>query len=516
MGVVPRGPVLSSIGIVFLLSVFIFPLFCLNGHADTPGAPESGLSTSEHEIQAVATLASGDLYALLVGVSKYGNATVPTLAMAAKDAEDFAGFLKSQRELFGKTNVRLLVNEQATKVALEKYLFYELKKAGKSDTIILFFSGHGAIDPKRPGEFFFLTHDADPEFLEATGLNMSELKFLKKIDCPRVVLIADACHAGGFSRAGTKAVVAPLKTLLKDFSSSSGRVTISSSRPDEYSLEKPRLQNSVFTHYFLEGLKGAADQDGNGVVTVNEAYQYAYNRTKAETEGAQHPQFDGVIEGIFPISLATKTMSGPVSTLELAVDPAGADVYVGGRLVGKTESDGSLFLKYLPLDRPVTVKLRKEGWLEMTVGPFVFSKDKLDFRPDPVKMKPALASIEVTTAPGQATVTIDGKKVGMTGSDGRLIVHGVQVSVSHTLEIVRSGYEDESLMICIPAKYEGKKFKGEPVKLAKKTPAPRAASEGTTSAPRQEFPVKAPAQRPEPSSPPGPGTSPGRTSDMGL
>ena len=110
----------------------------------------------------VPSLPTGDLYAVIVGLSNYKNPKIPPLKLAAKDATDFAKFIETQEQLFRKTKVFLRTNENAAKTELEKYLFYELRQAGKDDTIVLFFSGHGAVDPKRPGEFFFLTYDADP------------------------------------------------------------------------------------------------------------------------------------------------------------------------------------------------------------------------------------------------------------------------------------------------------------------------------------------------------------------
>ncbi len=422
---------------------------------------------SEQVVSVVPTLAGGDLYALVVGISKYKNKAIPALKVAANDAKKFAEFLGTQKELFKDTKVTLLLNEQATKAELEKYLFYELRKAGKDDTVFVFLSGHGAIDPKRAGEFFFLSHDADPDFLEVTALNMSGLRFLKKMDCPRVVLVADACHAGGFSKWRTKAAVIPIKNFINDFSSSAGRVVISSSRPDEYSLEAPRMENSVFTHYFLKGVEGAADADSDGVVTINEAYRYVYDRTKVETEGAQHPQFEGAVEGVFPLALTVDLRGRPVTTLQILADPPAAEVFVGGRLVGKTNPDGSIYLKYLPLGRPVAVKLRKEGWMPKEVGPFIFSKGKLHHKTRPLKLKPALASLEIRTTPGRVAVKIDGRSAGTTGRDGRLIVHGIQVAVPHTIELRKTGFEDDSLMLSVPLSFIGKKFKRDKITLAR-------------------------------------------------
>ncbi|MBM3303072.1 MAG: caspase family protein, partial [Deltaproteobacteria bacterium] len=298
---VARGLVLSALLVLFVVFT------C----QDVPANQES---QSEKDVIAIPGHAPGELYALFVGVGKYKHASIPSLMFPAKDAQDFASLLEAQKHLFKKTNVKVLVDEQATKYELEKYLYYDLRKAGKNDTILVFLSGHGAIDPLRAGEFFFLSYEADPQLLEPTSLNMSGLRFLKGLDCPRVVLIADSCHAGGFSKEGAKAAV-NYNNFVRDFTASSGKVVISSSRPDQFSLEMPDLKNGVFTHFFIEALKGKGDQDSDGIVTINEAYNYVYSQTKDKTKGAQHPQFEGTVEGLFPLAaIASLDKRLPVST----------------------------------------------------------------------------------------------------------------------------------------------------------------------------------------------------------
>jgi hypothetical protein len=196
------------------LFVSVVVAFALNGGLpglmsadDRSGGIAKNDATHEEEITAVPTLAHGTLYALVVGVSNYQNAAVPPLRVAAQDARDVAEYLKTQKELFRRINVSVLLNEQATKAALEKYLFYELRNAGKDDTVFVFLSGHGAADPKQAGQYYFMGYDADPDLLHVTALNMSGLAFIKKLDCPRVILVADACHAGGFSKWRIKAIV---------------------------------------------------------------------------------------------------------------------------------------------------------------------------------------------------------------------------------------------------------------------------------------------------------------------
>ena len=84
-------------------------------------------------------LRTGDLYALVVGVSKYRDPKIPKLGLSDKDAKAFGDFLKGQNAIFKEIRVTSLVNEKATKSEVEKYLYYTLPKAGKEDTVILVF-----------------------------------------------------------------------------------------------------------------------------------------------------------------------------------------------------------------------------------------------------------------------------------------------------------------------------------------------------------------------------------------
>lgn len=278
----------------------ILLLFTLPAHSADPGKTQPVASRANLAVES--QLKAGDLYALVVGVSKYKDSKVPKLDLSDKDAKEFGDFLKTQNQIFKNTSVTYLLNEKATKSEVEKYLYYTLPKAEKGDTVILFFSGHGAFDPIRPNDFLFLPFDAEPEYLGTTSVKMSGLEFLKGVNAERVLIIADACYAGGFSKEKAKSLSPSLELFLQEARSSSGKAIITSARHGELSWESPDFKNSIFTHNFLEGLKGKADKDRDGVVTLNEAYEYAYSRTKDETKGKQHPQFEGKVVGAFPLS----------------------------------------------------------------------------------------------------------------------------------------------------------------------------------------------------------------------
>jgi hypothetical protein len=406
------------------------------------------------------TVTGGDLYALVVGVSVYQHGKIPKLGLASKDARDIADFLKTQEQLFNKVHLRLLVNKDATKRAIEKFLLYDLLTAGKDDSVLLFFSGHGAIDPKRQGEFFFLPYDADIDYLGATSVLMSGLRFMNKLRAARVVLIADACHSGGYSAYRTKSISRAMNKFIREFQESSGRLIISASQPDEYALEISDLDNGVFTHFMLEGFKGKADRDQDGIVTVKEAYEYVYKKTKDATQGAQHPRLEGHITGPFPISFLHPR--GPI--LEITTNPGECSIYIrrgsGFNYVTKSDRAGHVRLNDLPTGTPLVIMARKPGWKDKILDPIIFSGKGRELQKVSASLDKAYAFLVLrTTSPG-ATVKLDNRDGGAFGDDGILIIEKVQTSVPHTIHLSKKGAQAKTLSVTIPEAFAGRVYRG--------------------------------------------------------
>jgi hypothetical protein len=80
-----------------------------------------------------------------------------------------------------------------------------------------------------------------------------------------------------------------------------GHAFLTSSSEDEVAQESEALGGSFFTHYLISGLRGAADVSGEGKVTLNEAYQFAFHETLGGTAntrgGPQHPAYDIQLSG---------------------------------------------------------------------------------------------------------------------------------------------------------------------------------------------------------------------------
>lgn len=247
----------------------------------------------------------GRIWAVIVGISKYQS--VHPLKFADRDAEAFYDYLLTQVGV-PRENVTLLLNEQATLMNLKRTLGTDLKrKAGEKDTVIIYYAGHGAPEAEASAsdddglEKYVVPYDADPKDLYTTGLPMREVETIfQRLASDRVIFINDSCYSGAtagrtFATASRRAVVSD--SFLSRLASGKGRIVLTASKASEVSEEREELGHGVFTYYLLEGLRGPADADRDGVITVDEAYTYVSKRVPEATGQNQHPVKKGEVEG---------------------------------------------------------------------------------------------------------------------------------------------------------------------------------------------------------------------------
>lgn len=119
------------------------------------------------------------------------------------------------------------------------------------------------------------------------------------IDADVRIAILDSCASGAFTR--IKGGKKRLPFLMDSAYDMRGFAVMTSSSANEASQESDLIQSSFFTHYLISGMRGAADMSQDGRVTMNEAYQFAFNETLAQTtktiSGPQHPYTDIQMSG---------------------------------------------------------------------------------------------------------------------------------------------------------------------------------------------------------------------------
>lgn len=257
----------------------------------------------------------GDRWAVVVGVSKYTEG-IQNLRFADDDARAFHEFLLSPRGgKFKPEHTRLLIDEQATSQALRDALWVFLRKAKQDDFVVFYFSGHGSSEPGGASDILYLlTHDADPERLPSTAFAFHDLERALQhyIASERVLIIADACHSGGITQPSLVAMKDSeaenelVYRYLQELSDSApGRAVFTASESNEKSREGKEWGDGhgVFTHYLLEAMRGKADSDRNGVVTLGEAIEFTRSKVQEATGGMQHPDPGGEFDRSMPLSV---------------------------------------------------------------------------------------------------------------------------------------------------------------------------------------------------------------------
>lgn len=217
--------------------------------------------------------APGKRLALVVATGRYDDAGLARLRSPVHDAVEFAGVLADPG--VGGFAVTSIVDRAHHEVRLGIEDF--LADRGPDDLVLLYLSCHGVKDAR--GRLFFTAADTRKTRLAATGV-ASEWLFEQLDDCRarRQVVILDCCFSGAFA---TRAKGDP--DLEHHLTSGRGRAVLTASRAGEYSFEGEPLPGaatvagSVFTSGLVEGLgSGAADTGGKGQITVEDAYEYAF------------------------------------------------------------------------------------------------------------------------------------------------------------------------------------------------------------------------------------------------
>jgi Caspase domain/Glucodextranase, domain B/AhpC/TSA family/PEGA domain len=260
-----------------------------------------------------------DRWAVVIGIGAYDNPAIPRLKFSVSDADGIYRILTGPAG-FKKDNVLLLTDTSERKPTLKNIKWalgtFLARTAKKDDTVVIFFAGHGApeVDPRgleRDGlAKYLIPNDADPDDLYSTALPMDELQTIfGRLEAERVVVFLDACYsgaAGGRTFAAKKTRASAVDDLfLERLTRSKGRAIVTASRPGEVSVELSDLHHGIFTYYLIEGLKGAADLNRDGVVTLQELYEYLEQQVTRKSRavgGNQHPVMKGELEGVLPLT----------------------------------------------------------------------------------------------------------------------------------------------------------------------------------------------------------------------
>ncbi|HET9906629.1 MAG TPA: caspase family protein, partial [Anaerolineales bacterium] len=216
-------------------------------------------------------------YALIIGNTEYIDSGLAQLTAPGKDAEDFARVLKD-KEISAFDDVKVIVNEPSALVIESIDEFFDQKKP--DDLLVLYFSGHGIRD--EIGSLYLAFKNTIRTRLRATAIKADYIReSMDQSRSKRQVLILDCCNSGAFPP-GTKAELGGAMGITRAFQGY-GRFVLTASDATQFAWEGDQVigtqtDNSLFTHFLVKGLEGEADNDGDGQITVDEIYDYAFQK----------------------------------------------------------------------------------------------------------------------------------------------------------------------------------------------------------------------------------------------
>jgi hypothetical protein len=146
--------------------------------------------------------------------------------------------------------------------AIDRAKAEALRHRSEEVALVFYFSGHG---------------DRDALHLGTDRVTVSELsRRLAEVPASLRIAVTDACRA---TRDKGFAADEPFAISATMIPQASGQVWLHASSDGEAAQESDELQGALFTHAWLNGLRGAADANGDARVTLDESFAFAHSQT---------------------------------------------------------------------------------------------------------------------------------------------------------------------------------------------------------------------------------------------
>ena len=219
--------------------------------------------------------------AVVIGNRYYQHA--PNVDFAENDAYAIKQYLVKS---FGYAEQNIIYIKDATTAAfVETFgsetnykgrLFSKVNLSGSSD-VFIYYSGHGAPD-LNPGNRkpYLVPTDAAPDYLALSGYTLDTLyKNLAKLNVNSITIVLDACFSGDSDGGALIPNASPVAVKVEMAKSNLKNAAIfTSSSPGEISSWHRDERHGLFTYFFLKGLNGDADIDGDKSILTSEMQKY--------------------------------------------------------------------------------------------------------------------------------------------------------------------------------------------------------------------------------------------------
>ncbi|MEU0096848.1 caspase family protein, partial [Kribbella sp. NPDC006257] len=341
--------------------------------------------------------------ALIVANDEYDHEGLRRLRSPAADAEALARVLSDEQ--IGAFEVQTVRNQPAH--VIQSHIEDLLADCQPDDVLLLHFSCHGL--KSESGELYFAAQNTRPNRLSSTAISADFVQRCLRASRSRsIVLLLDCCYGGAFGKGVTVRSTGDVN-LTDSFPGNRvgggrGRAVITASSSIEYAFEGERLADdrsaspSVFTTALVEGLAtGEADRDEDGWVSLNELYDYVFDKVRAQTPH-QTPSRDVEMQGELYLARSKRRRIKPMP-IPADLQAAMTDASMFARLGAVTELRTRLLGENLP-----SAVGAYEALVEIAQTDIHYVADPAAAALAEVALQPSTTTLDFTDA---ATLTID-------------------------------------------------------------------------------------------------------------
>ncbi|MBS2002700.1 MAG: TonB C-terminal domain-containing protein [Cyanobacteria bacterium SZAS LIN-5] len=224
-----------------------------------------------------------DKWAVLIGLTKYRDSKIATVRETTPNLAILSKIIKDPNAgRFVDDHITTLFDVQATK-KYSQYLLTEgwlIKKALPNDLILIYVCGRASFTTD---DAILCTYDTVAGSPIATGLSLTELltEIHRRTQSKNIICITDLAPLN--PEAG-----AP-RPLWQNMANAARVTILASNLPGQPSYQSNDMGTTLFTHYFVEGLK-----TNNGAMNFDSVAKYVCQSTETgarETGREQHPQY---------------------------------------------------------------------------------------------------------------------------------------------------------------------------------------------------------------------------------
>jgi uncharacterized caspase-like protein len=162
-----------------------------------------------------------------------------------------------------------------------------LSESDSDDFVLLYFSCHGIKDDA--GRLYFAASNTLSTRLASTAVSAAFVaQQLEDSRCRKILALLDCCYSGAFIRGFSTRSTS--RVDIEERLQGAGRVIITASTSTEYAFEASGEEiasdpvPSIFTSAVVKGIdSGLADRDSDGLVSVDELYDFVLDEVRAQT-----------------------------------------------------------------------------------------------------------------------------------------------------------------------------------------------------------------------------------------